>query len=129
MNGAIRFGTNPPYLTFVDSLGDDNLGPKSARFELRPFCLLRGMRLLRLNLDVLVAGDDLAAVLRTAISGTDLHYLRPSCNLLLNVRLQLGPIAKGSVQAFTFPLTSAKGNLLCPVRLGAINAASSSGTS
>ena len=64
-----------------------------ARFELRPFRLLRGVGLLRLDLDVLAAGNDLAALLLLAVSRADLHKLRLRCDLLLQERFDLHGIA------------------------------------
>ena len=87
MNRAIRFGTNPPYFALVDAFGDDGFGDELARLELRLLRFLRGVRLLRLDLNILAAGDDLAAILRLAVGSADLYYLRLGCNLLLYVRL------------------------------------------
>jgi len=87
MNRAIRFGANPPHFALVNAFGDDGFGDELARLELRLLRFLRGVRLVRANLDVLAAGDDLAAILRLAVGSADLHYLRLGCNLLLYVRL------------------------------------------
>lgn len=62
MNRTIGFGTNPPHFALVDAIGDDGFGDEPARCELRPFRLLRGVGLLRTDLDVLAAGDDVAAI-------------------------------------------------------------------
>ena len=93
MNRAIGFGTDPPHFALVDTVGDDGLGDEPARFELRPFRLFRGVGLLRLDLNILAAGDDLAAILCLAVGRADLDNLRLRCNLLLDVRLQFRRIA------------------------------------
>jgi hypothetical protein len=71
----------------------DCLGGVSARFELRPFCFLRGVGLVRPDLDVLAAGNNLAAFRLLAVGRADLHKLRVRGDLLLNVRLQLRGVA------------------------------------
>ena len=93
MDGAIGLGAYVPQLALVDALGDDGLGGVLARFELRPFRLFRGIGLLRLNLNVLAAGNDLAAFLLLAVSRADLHKLRLRCDLLLQKRFYLHGIA------------------------------------
>lgn len=67
VNGATRFGTNPPHFALVHALGDDDLGGESARFELRLLCLLRGVGLVRTNFDILATGDNGAAFLWFAV--------------------------------------------------------------
>ena len=41
MDRAIGLGGDLSQFAFVDAFGDDGLGGKPARLELRPFCLLR----------------------------------------------------------------------------------------
>jgi type IV secretory pathway TraG/TraD family ATPase VirD4 len=56
MDGAIGLGADLPYFALVEAIRDDGLGGVLARLELRPLRLLRGVGLLRPDLDVLVAG-------------------------------------------------------------------------
>ncbi len=96
MDGAFGLGADLPQFSLVQTIGNDSLGGVLARLELGPFCLFRGVRLLRPNLDVLAASDDLAAFLPLAVGRADLYKFRLRGNLLLDVRFQLGRIAIGS---------------------------------
>ena len=93
MHRAIRLGANPPQFSLVDAVRDDGIGGILARFELRPLRLLRGVGLVRPDLDVLAAGNDLAAFLLLAVGRADLDKFWLGRDLLLNVRLQLCRIA------------------------------------
>jgi hypothetical protein len=79
------------------------------------------------DLDVLAAGDDLAAILRLAMGRADLHYLRLGCNLLLNVRLQLRGMAGWIGTRICVPADICKKQLVLSCPLGAIDAASGGG--
>ena len=93
MDGAIGLGANLPQFSLTQTIRNDGLGGVLARLEVRPFCLLRGVGLLRPDLDVLAASDDLAAFLLLSVGRADLYKFRLRGNLLLDVRFNLGRIA------------------------------------
>ena len=63
VDGAFGVSADFPNLTFFCTLGDNGLGHRFASLILRPIPLLLRVRVLRLDLDVLIAGQGRAAAI------------------------------------------------------------------
>ena len=114
------YGTRGIGAHFVDgtniaAFGDDGVGGVLTHLELRTLGLLFGLRFLVPDGDVLVARENLAAFRRFAIRGTDLHQLRLRCDLLSDMRTDLGLIAV-RIGALCGIWANSKSFLLAPCR-------------
>jgi hypothetical protein len=69
---AIGLSTNLPHFALLQAVGNDGLLGELARLELRPFRLFWRIGFVLPNLNVLVAGDDLAALCLSTVGGADL---------------------------------------------------------
>jgi DNA-binding XRE family transcriptional regulator len=93
MHGTREIGTHSVNGTNIATLGDDGFGGVLTHLELRTVGLLFVFWFLVPDGGVLVARENLAAFRRFAIGGTDLYQLRLRCDLLSDMRTDLGLIA------------------------------------
>jgi hypothetical protein len=93
VNRAVWLGANLPQLALVDTVRHNGFGRVLARFELRPLRLLRRIRLLLPDFDVLVARDCLFTLGLLLVCRADLDKLRFRGDLGFYMRIQLGTIA------------------------------------
>src|SRR6185437_7977788 len=93
MHRAFGIGAYFAHFAFLAALGDDSLGHVLARLKLRRILLIFVFWLVLPDFNVLVAGNDRAAVLRGSVSCADLYQFGFGRDALLHECVQLGLIA------------------------------------